>query len=172
MVMEIPQVRDFQKRSTPDLFPRGGFSPIRHNDNRKPPAMEKRRRRRREGLPRTGEQQKLERRLEMGKVTILKRGETLEGTVEEKVDGSSGVVDGTCEESLQTERLDPDPEVIPRRIRLVPRCEEEYAGSEFSSSPSPRSLPLPSFSKKGIAQVAAFDLSATVGLLRLLRIEE
>ncbi|MFS7928573.1 hypothetical protein Hanom_Chr04g00322361 [Helianthus anomalus] len=61
---------------------------------------------------------------------------------------------------------------------LKPNCEngdDSYAGSAFFHSPSPRSLPLPSFFKKqdSMAMVDdddAFDDSATKHLCRLLRL--
>ncbi|XP_039129752.1 uncharacterized protein LOC120265844 [Dioscorea cayenensis subsp. rotundata] len=47
------------------------------------------------------------------------------------------------------------------------KATDEYAGSAFAMSPSPRSLPLPRFCRKD----AFVDLSATRGLRRLLRLD-
>ncbi|KAH7676842.1 hypothetical protein IHE45_07G044100 [Dioscorea alata] len=47
------------------------------------------------------------------------------------------------------------------------KAADEYAGSAFAMSPSPRSVPLPRFCRKD----ALVDLSATRGLRRLLRLD-
>ncbi|XP_042499348.1 uncharacterized protein LOC122077465 [Macadamia integrifolia] len=93
----------------------------------------------------------------MGQVTILKRDLIVCGT----------------------ERLGPDPEMVPKQIRIadlkailspVAVPSDVYAGAAFSCSPSPSSLPLPSFFKKkdGLTIV---DDSATKDLRRLLRLD-
>ncbi|XP_022138318.1 uncharacterized protein LOC111009532 [Momordica charantia] len=107
--------------------------------------------------------------LVMEKVTILRRGESLDSKFKSealKKEGDNLVVCGT-------ERLGPAPEMVPKQIRIVDvRCpiSDVYAGSAFSMSPSPSSLPLPSFSKK--KQVSTIvDDSATRDLRRLLRLD-
>lgn len=117
--------------------------------------------------------------LVMGQVTILRRGESLDSTInggrqhtaEKKTADDDLVLCGT-------ERLGPDPERI--RIRDVksaflspsgsPAAGERrdvYAGSAVSMSPSPRALPLPSFFSKK----KAVDDNATKDLRRLLRLD-
>ena len=93
--------------------------------------------------------------LVMEKVVILRRGESLDSTMKSDV-----VVCGT-------QRLGPDPEMVPKQIRLAKA--DVYAGSAFAVSPAPSALPLPSFSKKPSS--AAVDDSATRDLRRLLRLE-
>lgn len=105
--------------------------------------------------------------LEMEKVTILRRGESLDSKLKTealKKEGDNLVVVGT-------QRLGPDPDMVPKQIRIVDfrSGRQVYAGSAFSVSPSPTALPLPSFSKKQPA-VAVAD-SATRDLRRLLRLE-
>ncbi|XP_031479205.1 uncharacterized protein LOC116250018 [Nymphaea colorata] len=91
--------------------------------------------------------------LVMERVHILKRGEALryEGSkAEEKrrADGDFLV--------CSTERIGPEPELVPRKIRLpdikTGRLSVDssgpYAGTAFESSPSPSSLPLPAFCRK------------------------
>ncbi|XP_027329544.1 uncharacterized protein LOC113845975 [Abrus precatorius] len=105
--------------------------------------------------------------LVMEKVTILRRGESLDSKIKSealKREGDDLVVIGT-------HRLGPDPEMVPKQIRIVNLkhgC-DVYAGSAFAMSPSPSALPLPSFWKKQSA--AAVDDSATRDLRRLLRLE-
>ncbi|KAG2721622.1 hypothetical protein I3760_02G089800 [Carya illinoinensis] len=117
---------------------------------------------------------KMERRsLSMEKVTILRRGESLDSNIKSQALGKEG--DGLV--VLGTQRLGPDPRMVPKQIRIVdPRSRpmngkcDMYAGSAFATSPAPSSLPLPSFSKK--KQVSAIvDDSATRDLRRLLRLD-
>ncbi|RRT55734.1 hypothetical protein B296_00034896 [Ensete ventricosum] len=77
-------------------------------------------------------------------------------------------------------RLGPDPVMIPKQIRLkspAPAMPPNvYAGSAFDLSPSPRALPLPSFSRRKEEPPpppakAVVDCSATKDLRRLLRLE-
>ncbi|OAY27840.1 uncharacterized protein LOC110602367 [Manihot esculenta] len=111
----------------------------------------------------------------MEKVTILRRGESLDSkirssetaAVSKKDLGGDMVVTGT-------DRLGPEPEMVPKQIRIVDlsspvtgKC-DVYAGSAFAVSPAPSSLPLPSFSKK---KQVRFDDSATRDLRRLLRLD-
>ncbi|GFZ08943.1 hypothetical protein Acr_20g0007510 [Actinidia rufa] len=75
-----------------------------------------------------------------------------------------------------TERLGPDPERIRdlKSVLLSPAIGsgDVYAGSAFSTSPSPRSLPLPSFfNKKQVSKVAGGNDPATRDLRRLLRLD-
>ncbi|XP_020238526.1 uncharacterized protein LOC109817620 [Cajanus cajan] len=101
-------------------------------------------------------------RLLMEKVTILRRGESLDSNLKTqplKKQGDALVVVGT-------QRLGPDPEMVPKQIRIAD-FKPVYAGSAFAVSPSPSALPLPSFFRKQ----AAVDDSATRDLRRLLRLE-
>lgn len=118
-------------------------------------------------------------RLTMGQVTILRRGEALPAA-QPKEDGADRPADasvGWDPAVFAEERLGPDPALIPKQIRLKPPAPEaatealdEYAGSAFHLSPSPRALPLPSFSRTKEAPPAV-DSSATKDLRRLLRLE-
>lgn len=78
--------------------------------------------------------------LAMEKVMILKRGESLDSMMKKKGPAALEKMTGKC---------------------------DVYAGSAFSVSPEPSSLPLPSFFKKQIS----VDDSATRDLKRLLRLE-
>ncbi|CAK8543349.1 unnamed protein product [Lathyrus sativus] len=104
--------------------------------------------------------------LVMEKVMILRRGESLDSKMNKeglKKKGDNLVVIGT-------QRLGPDPNMVPTQIRIVDfktGC-EVYAGSAFSMSPSPSALPIPSFQSK--FSPVAVDDSATRDLRRLLRI--
>lgn len=123
-------------------------------------------RRRREGLPK---QPPAKPRLVMGQVTILRQGKSLPPVQPKRVDASVGWDPAV----FAVESLGPDPALISKQIRLKPPTEEardEYAGSAFYLSPSPRALPLPNFSRTKHAPAAA-DSSATKDLRRLLRLE-
>lgn len=118
----------------------------------------------------------------VGQVTILKRGESLhvkgrDGSVKKNVAFSSEAVDLVV---CGTERLGPDPELVPKQIRIadlksvfspVHVRSDMYAGSAFSLSPSPSSLPLPTFSRKKDGFPIIVDDSATKDLRRLLRLD-
>ncbi|XP_010912095.1 uncharacterized protein [Elaeis guineensis] len=70
-----------------------------------------------------------------------------------------------------TGRLGPDPDMIPKELRL--RLADMYARAGFAISPSPTSLPLPSFSRRSLSSpsIVTVDDSATRDLRRLLRLE-
>lgn len=109
--------------------------------------------------------------LVMEKVTILRRGESIglrirsSDSLKMEADGVDLVVTGT-------DRLGPDPEMVPRQIQIVDIRSggkpDMYAGSAFAVSPAPSSLPFPSFSTK--KQALVHD-SATRDLRRLLRLD-
>ncbi|XP_047335876.1 uncharacterized protein LOC124939444 [Impatiens glandulifera] len=110
-----------------------------------------------------------------GQVMILKRGENLDTKI--KAGSRNLVVSGT-------ERIGPDPDLFSKQFKIVDlrsvsvsvsspvvsKRVDTYAGSAVSISPSPNSLPLPSFfSKKQVSKI--FEDSATRDLCRLLRLE-
>ncbi|KAK7245743.1 hypothetical protein RIF29_40592 [Crotalaria pallida] len=103
------------------------------------------------------------------KVAILRRGESLDSKITSealKKEGGDGelVIVGT-------QRLGPDPGLVPIRVlNGRPGC-DVYAGSAFAMSPSPSALPLPSFHRKSSSSPALIDNSATRDLRRLLRLE-
>ncbi|KAJ8480569.1 hypothetical protein OPV22_024296 [Ensete ventricosum] len=86
------------------------------------------------------------RALVMEGVRILKRGEELKPGASRAADlGQEGDGSGLC----STNRLGAEPEILPRKVGLAV-LESPYAGPAFFASPSPSSLPLPSFClKKG-----------------------
>eukprot|EP00262_Sarcandra_glabra_P002531 TRINITY_DN12916_c0_g1_i1.p1 TRINITY_DN12916_c0_g1~~TRINITY_DN12916_c0_g1_i1.p1 ORF type:complete len:181 (-),score=18.85 TRINITY_DN12916_c0_g1_i1:93-635(-) len=113
------------------------------------------------------------RNLVMGQVTILKRGKSFESGKDREFSDEDLILSGT-------DRLGPDPALVPTQIRLtdlksvispvILRSGDVYAGPAFSLSPSPSSLPFPTFSKKkGLSMIV--DDSATKDLRRLLRID-
>ena len=114
----------------------------------------------------------------VGQVTILRRGESLDS----KLKGEALKKNGEREMIVSgTERLGPDPEMVPKQIRIgnlkpfpfpVADKPDMYAGSAFALSPSPSSLPFPSFSKKKqVSPVVVVDDWATKDLRRLLRLD-
>lgn len=115
------------------------------------------------------------RNLLAGQVTILKRGESLDSKKSEFKRSDLKKAASLNEADLVVcgkGRLGPDPELVPKQIRLkepLPLQSDVYAGSAFSQSPSPRSLPLPSFSTRKAPP--AVDDSATKDLRRLLRLD-
>ncbi|KAJ8573784.1 hypothetical protein K7X08_010295 [Anisodus acutangulus] len=108
----------------------------------------------------------------MGQVVILRRGELLDflnpNIKKENKTTSSCKKKPVNELTVYgTGRLGPErPEMLPKQIRVG--RSDVYAGSAFSNSPSPRSLPLPSFFNNN---KKSFDDSATRDLRRLLRLE-
>ncbi|KAG4182700.1 hypothetical protein ERO13_A09G060900v2 [Gossypium hirsutum] len=106
----------------------------------------------------------------MEKVTILRRGESLDSKI--KSNSGGGKEDGLV--VTGTDRLGPDPEMVSKQIRFVDikspvtGKSDVYAGSAFAASPEPSSLPLPSFSKKKHVPI---DDSATRDLRRILRLD-
>ncbi|CAK7332921.1 unnamed protein product [Dovyalis caffra] len=112
----------------------------------------------------------------MEKVTILRRGESLDSKIKSSETTSLRKYQGNGGDFVvtSTEQLGPDPKMVPKHIRIVNlgspvagNC-DMYAGSAFSVSPAPSSLPLPSFSKK---KQVSIDDSATRDLRRLLRLD-
>ncbi|KAK4794677.1 hypothetical protein SAY86_012671 [Trapa natans] len=95
--------------------------------------------------------------LVMEKVTILRRGESLDSKLR-----SIGVKEQR--RGLAPSRI---PSAEARSPASCGRC-DMYAGSAFFASPEPSSLPLPSFPKKNLSDM---DDSATRDLRRLLRLD-
>ncbi|CAI9765900.1 unnamed protein product [Fraxinus pennsylvanica] len=122
----------------------------------------------------------------MGQVTILRRGESLD-SLYPKINNSNKKLGSTKQSPVDdmvvcgTGRIGPEtPEKVPKQIRMVAQPAaagrggaDIYAGSAFSMSPSPRSLPVPSFfnNKRQDCARKVFDDSATRDLRRLLRLE-
>ncbi|KAG6766466.1 hypothetical protein POTOM_030549 [Populus tomentosa] len=116
----------------------------------------------------------------MEKVTILRRGESLDSKIKSSETASATVSskkeqgNGADMAVTSTDRLGPDPKMVSKQIRIVDLRSpvagngDIYAGSAFSVSPPPSSLPLPLFSKKKHLSV---DDSATRDLRRLLRLD-
>lgn len=112
------------------------------------------------------------------KMTILRRGESLDSKIKSSGSGESLKKEGGGLVVCGTQRLGPAPEMVPKRLGIVdlrvPTVgnSDVYAGSAFAFSPAPSSLPLPSFSKKKQESpvAVAVDDSATRDLRRLLRI--
>lgn len=104
------------------------------------------------------------RRKEGGGARILRRGQSL-SCIASKLNGG----DGSAARSVSPPAVD-DMTVgrvrMPNQIRQSPL--PHYAGSAFSLSPSPRSLPLPSFFNK---KLNPSDDPATRDLRRLLRLD-
>ncbi|XP_073127661.1 uncharacterized protein [Henckelia pumila] len=116
--------------------------------------------------------------LVMGQVTLLRRGEVLgsiasKSKVGESVSTSPNrkpVEDfAVCEPDL----IEPvSPLMLPKQIK-VQGLADDYSGSTFSSSPSPRSVPVPSFFVKQLVRrdIKLIDDSASRDLRRLLRLD-
>lgn len=112
----------------------------------------------------------------MEKVTILRRGTSLDSkiTSRETASAASKSEGGSEMVVIGTDRLGPDPEMVPKQVKIVDLRSpvtgksDIYAGSAFAVSPAPSSLPLPSFSKK---KHLSFDDLATRDLRRLLQLD-
>lgn len=114
----------------------------------------------------------------MGQVTILKRGESLDSLRNRGNDRRKTVsFDDRDLVVTGTERIGPEPESVKEEVRVadlkvaatVALQSDVYAGSAFSWSPSPSSLPLPTFSRRKEVFKIMED-SVTEDLRRLLRI--
>lgn len=123
-------------------------------------------RKRQEGSPRppakSHRQQQPATAIATGHVTILRRGDPL-------LDANTKTTTTKKKEMERKKRTggsDPAVPVVPRQIRLVAPAGDVYAGSACSMSPSPRKVPLPSFSRR-----REVDRSATEDLRRLLRLD-
>ncbi|KAJ8476003.1 hypothetical protein OPV22_019730 [Ensete ventricosum] len=119
-------------------------------------------------------------RLAMGRVTILRRGESLDAMKGKKGEPTFTTVAGLDGAVLGAEPLGPDPAMIPREFRLLPAVAAPLLPGDVDSvsgfvlSPSPRALPLPRFSRRkegSPATAGVVDCSATRDLRRLLRLE-
>lgn len=117
----------------------------------------------------------------MGQITLLRRGESLDSLSTYKTKGRN-----TKQKSPKTKpvddlavwgigRIGPEsPEMVPKQIRMSPApLPNNYAGSAaFSMSPSPQSLPLPSFFSKKQQQIdSSSNDPATRDLRRMLRLD-
>ncbi|KAG0453685.1 hypothetical protein HPP92_024989 [Vanilla planifolia] len=164
MGTEILRPQDCLVRPVPSLLNRRRFSPNnpspRNKFSRNAPTSPETRRQRESSKPQ---------KLVNGQVTILKRGEPIEEKIKGKLERSCTASDAAV---FGEARLRLAPAIITKEIRLICISEDEYAGSAFSTSPSPRALPIPTFPKKdSSASSNVVDHSATRGLRRLLRLE-
>lgn len=116
--------------------------------------------------------------LVMGQVTLLRRGEALGPlTSNIKVGESESTSPNRKPVVDQKVRDHPDlivpvsPSMVPKQIN-VKALADEYSGSAFYSSPSPRSVPVPSFFMKQLlhGEIKFLDDSASMDLRRLLRL--
>lgn len=127
--------------------------------------------------------------LVMGQVKILKRGEALNtilkdvndrkvsdgaaSTPENRLVGDRRVLSpkkdkfeaskGEDVVLCSTHRLGPEPEIVSKQMKNISDC---FAGSAFSDSPPPSSVPLPGFFRKNI--VAPVKDDATTNLRRIM----
>ncbi|CAN4112824.1 unnamed protein product [Withania somnifera] len=124
----------------------------------------------------------------MGQVTILRRGELLD-SVNPNIRKENKTTSSSCKKKpascsgdeltvYGTVRLGPEqPEMLPKNIRMGRTPTDVYVESAFSNSPSPRSLPLPSFfsnmnnNKNNNRELKPFNDSATRDIRRLLGLE-
>ncbi|GMH20028.1 hypothetical protein Nepgr_021869 [Nepenthes gracilis] len=115
----------------------------------------------------------------MGQIKILRRGDSLDSGINSELLNNKD----NCGDPIVSGmgRLGLDQEMVPKQIQIlelnpkslfspVSGIRDVYAGSAFAMSPSPESLPLPSFSKKKQVSVIVDD-SATRDLRRLLRLD-
>uniref|UniRef100_A0A5B7BCB2 Uncharacterized protein n=1 Tax=Davidia involucrata TaxID=16924 RepID=A0A5B7BCB2_DAVIN len=109
--------------------------------------------------------------LVMGQVKILRRGEELKESPAAKDRASEvGEKKAKVEDSddlvlSSTDRLGPEPEMVPKQARLT----DFYAGSAIIASPPPSSLPFPAFFTKKCVLSKTDD--ATTDLRRILRLD-
>ncbi|KAG6435497.1 hypothetical protein SASPL_100371 [Salvia splendens] len=111
----------------------------------------------------------------VGQVTILRRGQSL-SSIAAKLNGGEGRdARSRSPPAKKPAADDMAPEMMPKPIRLSPApLPDMYAGTAFALSPSPRSLPLPSFFNKkqqDFVKINSSDDPATRDLRRLLRLE-
>ncbi|XP_010265698.1 PREDICTED: uncharacterized protein LOC104603375 [Nelumbo nucifera] len=109
--------------------------------------------------------------LVMGQVTILKRGEELKSVTTCDDEKQAKIKIDIDSALCSTERLGPEPEMVPKQIRLTDSkvVEGVFAGSAFLASPPPSSLPFPAFfTKKGVPNK---NEVATIDLRQLLRLD-
>ncbi|KAF8400560.1 hypothetical protein HHK36_013859 [Tetracentron sinense] len=115
--------------------------------------------------------------LMMGQVTILKRGEGLKPMKDRRseivADDEEKKTEMRKDEDTvlcSTDRLGPEPDLVPKQIRLtdLKSVDGVYAGSVCFTSPPPSSLPFPAFfAKKDLTK----NDVATTDLRRLLRLD-
>ncbi|XP_043720753.1 uncharacterized protein LOC122668227 [Telopea speciosissima] len=110
----------------------------------------------------------------MGQVTILKRGEILKPSEEDRV---PEVVEEEVKfyevlDLCSTDRLGPEPEMVPKQIGFadIKSIDCSFAGSSFLSSPPPSSLPLPGFFTKKVLR--RNNDVATMDLRRILQLDQ
>lgn len=116
--------------------------------------------------------------LVMGQVTILRRGEALGPLTSNIKVRESESTSPIRKPLVDLEVRDPDlvmpvsPLMVPKQIN-VRYLADEYSGSAIYSSPSPRSVPVPSFFLKQLVhgEIKLFDDSASRDLRRLLRLD-
>lgn len=119
-----------------------------------------------------------DRGLVMGQVTLLRRGEALGPLTSNIKVRESESTSPNRKPLVHLEVRDPDlfipvsPLMVPKQIN-VQYLADEYSGSAFYSSPSPRSVPVPSFFLKQLVhgEIKLFDDSASKDLRRLLRLD-
>lgn len=103
---------------------------------------------------------------DMRQVTILKRGESLDAGRKNEI------LKKNVASTLGTERLRLNSVIVSKQIGVAVTVQSDvYAGAAFYLSPSPSSLPLPTFSKKKDGMPMIVDDSATKDLRRLLRLD-
>ncbi|XP_008784805.2 ras-associated and pleckstrin homology domains-containing protein 1-like [Phoenix dactylifera] len=105
--------------------------------------------------------------LVMEEVTILKRGDELKAFGPPAEDRRS---DGDESLLCSTNRLGPDPEILPKKIGFAD-LGSVYAGPAFFASPSPSSLPFPASFLKKVGGEAITSDEATRSLRCLLRLD-
>ncbi|XVF66326.1 hypothetical protein PTKIN_Ptkin10aG0026400 [Pterospermum kingtungense] len=176
----IERIRDGPAACSRRRYGNGGFNPNYYNNssnngngrfNRKP--VQRKRVGSEQGITKRSNSaddlKAVRNNVSMEKVTILRRGESLDSKIKSN---NGGKEDGLI--VTGTDRLGPDPEMVSKQIKIVDVTSpvtvksDVYAGSAFAVSPEPSSLPLPSFSKK---KQFSIDDSATRDLRRLLRLD-